>query len=310
MTALADVAAYLPERRVRITELAEELALSPSQLAVLERKHGLHEVRRRAPDETGTDVLVSAVRALAALPGREHLVRYVIYARGVPVAVPFPVNPVFELCERVGLGHALSFTVTHHACATSLLAIDIAGRLLAADGDPAALALVVAGETVFTHDTELSPEARIFGEGAGACLVATHGPDRVLSYVSEQRGDLDHWAPGVTDAAARFGKAYRPTLCGVIDAAVDAAGLRLSDITLLLPHNVNVVSWERVCAQLDYPVERVLLDNVPRLGHTFAADLFVNYQLAKERDLLDDGTIYLAAAAGYGATFAAMIFQH
>ncbi|HEX4705037.1 MAG TPA: 3-oxoacyl-[acyl-carrier-protein] synthase III C-terminal domain-containing protein [Pseudonocardiaceae bacterium] len=310
MTALAGVSAYLPEHRVPITELAGPLALSASQLQVLQRKHGMREVRRRAPGETGTDLLVSAVRALAELPGREHLVRYVIYARGVPVNVPFPVNPVYELCERVGLGHAVAFTVTHHACATSLLAIDLAGRLLTAE-DPNALAVVVAGETVFTHDVELPAEARIFGEGAGACLVTADGHgDRVLAYVAEQRGDLDHWAPGETDHTGRFAKAYRGTLCGVISAAVDAAGLRLSDITLLLPHNVNVVSWERVCAQLGFSVDRVLLENVALLGHTFAADLFVNYRLAAERGLLHEGTIYLAAAAGYGATFAAMIFQH
>jgi 3-oxoacyl-[acyl-carrier-protein] synthase-3 len=311
MTALAGVSAYLPERTVTIADLADELMLTPIQVQVLQRKHGLREVRRRAPGETGTDLLVSAVRALTELQGREQLVRYVIYARGVPVAVPFPVNPVHEMCDRVGLGHALPFTVTHHACATNLLAIDLAGRLLADDGDPNALALVVAGETVFTHDVELSPEARVFGEGAGACLVSAHGlRDRVLSYVAEQRGDLDHWAPGVTDAAARFAKAYRGTLCDVINAAVDAAGLTMADIELLLPHNVNVVSWQRVCAQLDFPVERVLLDNVPRLGHAFAADLFVNYQLAMERNLLKPGTVYLAAAAGYGAIFAAMVFQH
>jgi 3-oxoacyl-[acyl-carrier-protein] synthase-3 len=311
VTALAGVSAYLPEHRVTITELAGELLLSPAHVQVLQRKYGMREVRRRAPDETGTDLLVSAVRALAELPGREHLVRYVIYARGVPVAVPFPVNPVHELCDRVGLGHALPFTVTHHACVTNLLAIDLAGRLLAADGDPDALALIVAGETVFTQDTELPPEARIFGEGAGACLVSAHGQrDRVLGYACEQRGDLDHWAPGVTDHAERFAKAYRGTLCDVINTAVDAAGLRRSDIALLLPHNVNVVSWQRVCAQLDFPVDRVLLDNVALAGHAFAADLFLNYRLAAERNLLAEGTVYLAAAAGYGATFAAMVFQH
>ncbi len=311
MTALAGVSAYLPEHRVTITELAGELLLSPAHVQVLQRKYGMREVRRRAPGETGTDLLVSAVRALAELRGRERLVRYVIYARGVPVAVPFPVNPVHELCDRVGLGHALPFTVTHQACVTNLLAIDLAGRLLAADGDQDALALVVAGETVFTQDAELPPEARIFGEGSGACLVSAHGRrDRVLGYACEQRGDLDHWAPGGTDHAARFAKAYRGTLCDVINAAVAAAGLRLSDIALLLPHNVNVVSWQRVCAQLEFPVDRVLLDNVALAGHAFAADLFLNYRLAVTRNLLDTGTNYLAAAAGYGATFAAMVLQH
>ena len=84
MTALAGVSAYLPKHQATIADLAGELRLSPVQVQVLQRKYGMREVRRRAPDETGTDLLVSAVRALTELRGREQHVRYVIYARGVP----------------------------------------------------------------------------------------------------------------------------------------------------------------------------------------------------------------------------------
>ena len=46
--------------------------------------------------------------------------------------VPCPLNPLHESCHVLELDHAIAFTVTHHACATGLLAVDIAGRLLAA----------------------------------------------------------------------------------------------------------------------------------------------------------------------------------
>jgi 3-oxoacyl-[acyl-carrier-protein] synthase-3 len=311
MTALDAVSAYLPDRRVPIAELAGPLGISPAELRVLQRFHGLSEVRREADGGRPVDLLLAAAKAMAELSGREQLVRYVLYARGVPVATPYPVNPLHELCQLLGLGKAIACTVTHHACATSLLAVDIAGRLLATDGEPDALALVVAGETVFTHDLELAPESRVFGEGAGACLVSAAGPrNRLLSYVSRQRGDLDHWRSLESDAAKRFAQAYRELLVEVIRAAVRRAGLRLEDIRLILPHNVNVVSWQRVCRLLDFPTERVLLDNVPVVGHTFAADAFINYRSAVERNLLNHGDRYLVAAAGFGATFSAMVFEH
>jgi 3-oxoacyl-[acyl-carrier-protein] synthase-3 len=311
MTALRAVSAYLPEQRVTIAELAEPLALTPSQVQVLKRIQGLSEVRRHAEGETLVDLLAAAVAGVRGLAGHEHLVRYVIYARGVPVTTPFPANPLHELCRRTGLAHATAFTVTHHACATSLLAVDLAGRLLLADGDPDALALIVAGETVFTHDVELAPEARVFGEGAGACLVSASGPaDRLLSYVSRQRGDLDHWLPDRPDQAERFAKEYRPMVGEVVRLAVKQAGLELDDIALMLPHNVNVRSWRGVCTLLGFPFDRVLLDNVSKVGHTFAADLFINHRTAVERGLLRPGDRYLVVAAGYGAVFSAMIFEH
>jgi 3-oxoacyl-[acyl-carrier-protein] synthase III len=312
MTALDTVAAYLPDGRATLEELAGELDLSPSQVEVLRRIRGLSQVCRRGDGELPVDLLTAAVEGMAELRGREHRVRYVLYARGVPVTTPYPVNPVHELCRRTGLGHASAFTVTHHACATSLLAVDLAGRLLLADGDPDALALVVAGETVFLQDPRLPPDARVFGEAAGACLVSAGGSrDRVLAYVCHQRGDFDHWLttdPG--DAVQRFAREYRELLVEVIDAAVARAGLCLDDIALVLPHNVNVASWNGVCRLLGLPVERVLLHNVPRVGHTFAADAFVNHRTATELGLLRPGDRYLVAAAGYGATFSAMVFQH
>jgi len=312
MTALDTVAAYLPDRRVPIEELAGRLELTGSQVQVLRRIRGLSEVCRTRPGELPIDLLTAAVDRLDGLRGREHLVRHVLYARGVPLTTPFPVNPLHDLCRHAGLSHANAFTVTHHACATSLLAVDLAGRLLLADGDQEALALVVAGETVFAHDPRLPPDARVLGEAAGACLVSADGPrDRVLAYACHQRGDLDHWlSVDAGDFADRFAREYRTLLAEVINAAVGRAGLRLDEIALILPHNVNVASWHGVCRVLGFPPERVMLHNVPRVGHTFAADAFVNYRTATELDLLRPGDRYLVAAAGYGATFSAMVFEH
>ena len=93
-------------------------------------------------------------------------------------------------------------------------------------------------------------------------------------------------------------------------AAVARAGLELDDIDLILPHNVNTVSWKRLCQAMGVPVARVLLDNVPVTGHSFCADAFINYRTAAERGRLHPGRKYLIAAVGSGATFSAMVFEH
>jgi 3-oxoacyl-[acyl-carrier-protein] synthase-3 len=311
MTTLVDVAAYLPERRVPVEEMGPELGLTPTQVRVLRRFNGLGEVRRQRPGETLVDLLEGAARTLPSLRGREHLVRYVIHARGVPVVAPYPVNPVHELRTRLGLEGAAAFAVTHHACASGLLALDIAGRLLARDRDPGALALVVAGEQVFTQDERLAPDHRVFGEGAGACLVSAGGPgDVLLSYVADQRGDLDHWGVDGLGAMDRFAQEYTELLSDVLLAAVKEADLSLDDIALVLPHNVNVVSWRRVCRRTGLPVDRVLLDNVALVGHTPSADTFINHATAVALGRLAPGDRYLTAGAGFGAVFSAMVFEY
>jgi 3-oxoacyl-[acyl-carrier-protein] synthase III len=312
VTALAEVAAYVPAQRVTIESLAPELDLTPMQVKVFRRYHGLSEVSRDQ-DRSLLDLLTCATDQLSGLRSQRERIRYVLYARSMPVVAPFPLNPLHELSARLGLGHAIAFTVTHQACATSLQAIHLAGQLLAADGDADALALVLAGEKAYTRVARIVPETSFFAEASAACLVGQGGPrDRLLSYAAQSRGEFDGDPAGQPDLLGRFQEASPTALAAVITAAVRQAGLRLADVRLILPHNVNKVSWRRVCRLLDYPVGQVLLDNVASIGHGFCADAFINYRTAAERGLLGAGDRYLIAAAGAapGATFSAMVFEH
>jgi 3-oxoacyl-[acyl-carrier-protein] synthase-3 len=310
VTALEAVSTYLPDQAVPIEDLAARLGLRPIQVKLFRRFLGLSHIRLD-PDGTLLDLLLAGAAGLDALRGREDQVRYVLYARTVPVVVPYPLNPLHELCSALGLDRAIAFTVTHHACATSLLAIDIAGRLLAADGEPGALALVLTGEKTFTRDAQLVPGTSIFGEGAAACLVRADGPrDRLLSYATATKGEFDGRLEDQPELAARYEQEYPDSLAEVLLAAVTQAGLALREISLILPHNVNVVSWQRLSRKIGFPADRVLLDNVPVTGHAFCADSFLNYATARDRGLLRPGDRYLMAAAGLGATFSAMVFEH
>jgi len=244
MTALEAVSVYLPPTRVPIESLAGPLGLTGMQVRLFRRFHGLGEVGRD-PDTSPYGLLMKAAAGLDALRGQEHRVRYVLYARAMPVVAPYPVNPLHEVCRALGLEHALAFTVTHQSCASGLLAIDMAGRLLAADtaapgpadpgtgdtenrpdgtGDPAGpLALILAGEKAFTHDAQVFADTTVFGEGASACLVSAFGArDRLLAYASNVRGDFDS-ATGENDA--RLQREYRPLLAEVMLQALDEAGL-------------------------------------------------------------------------------------
>jgi 3-oxoacyl-[acyl-carrier-protein] synthase-3 len=307
MTALEAVATYLPEHRVSIDEFVGELGLPLMQVKVFKRFYGLAEVRC---DRSGTlfDLLLAAAARLEALRGREDKVRYVVYARAIPLGVPFPANPLHDLCRKLGLDHAIAFTVTQQACASGLQAIDVAGRLLAGDPDPEALALVLAGEKMFTPESRVLPETSVFGEGSAACLIRSTGShDRLLSYTTSHHGEFDGEH---ADVAAEFQRLYHSGLAAVIMAAIAQAGLALDDIGLILPHNVNLISWQKVCRQIGFPIAQVVLENIARYGHVFCADAFINYQSAAERLRQGDRYVIAAAGAGRGATFSAMVFEH
>jgi 3-oxoacyl-[acyl-carrier-protein] synthase-3 len=302
------IGTYLPEGRVTIEELGATFGLSTMQVRVFRKYHKLGEALRD-PGGSLVDLLRHAVDALAMTPQHRARIRYVLYARTFPVTVPYPHNPLHELCRAVGLAHAQAFAVSQQACASGLLALDLAGRLLASEA-PDALALVLAGEKAFTGETQFIPETSMFGEGASACLVSADGDrDRQLSFVARLRGEFDG---ELDDVAAEFQRIYHDALGEAVTAAVEQAGLTLDDIAVILPHNVNRVAWQRACKRIGFPLERVVLDHVTTAGHLFCADAFVNHQTAVRRELLHPGDHYViaAAGAGRGATFSAMVFQH
>jgi 3-oxoacyl-[acyl-carrier-protein] synthase III len=316
VTALDAVAVYLPPTLVPVEDLADRLELTDVQVRLFRRFHELREIRLAGP-QTATDLLLRAASALAELPDRADRVRYVLYGRAMPVTEPYPVNRIDEVRRALGLEHALAFTVTQQSCSSGLLAIALAGRLLAADAaaqppEPGRepLALVLTGEKTFTRHARLIPGTSVFGEASAACLVSADGPrDRLLAYACTQRGEFDLVGGGST---AKFQREYRPALAAVIRQALDQAGIGLDDLRLILPHNVNVVTWQKLCVLLRYPRARVLLDNVADGGHLFCSDAFVNYRTAIHRGLLAPGDRYLMATvgSGEGAAFAAMVFEH
>lgn len=316
MTALHAVAVHLPPTSVPIEQVGQRLGLPDRQTVLFRRFHGLDQVRLD-PDGTVEDLLRAAAGALTALRGNEHRVAYVLYATSLPVQTPYPHNPLRVLCRELGLEHALAFKVSHHACASGLLAVDLAGRLLAghpgADG-PAGeepLALVLAGEKTFTRDAQVAPEISVFSEGAAACLVGPgDGRDRVLSYRASLRGEYDGRLAEDPDLLTAFNRAYPELLEGVIREALAAAGTRLEEIRLILPHNANRISWRSLSRRTGFPLERILLENVAPYGHCFAADAFINLHTATRQGLLRPGDRYLVAAAGVGAAFSAMVLEH
>jgi 3-oxoacyl-[acyl-carrier-protein] synthase-3 len=307
MTALAAVGTFVPDGRVPIESYAEAFDLTPMQVRVFRRYHQIGTGSRSAEPLDG--LLRLALADLALTPEQAARVRYVLYARSFPVVVPYPLNPLHDALAAAGLGHAQAFAVGQQACASGLLAIDLAGRLLQADGDDA-LAVVLAGEKAFTRETQVVLETTMFGEGAAACLVAASGErDRLLSYVARLRGEFDGEH---ADVAAEYQRIYHDALGEAVTAAVAKAGLGLDDVAVVLPHNVNRVAWQRTCKRIGFPLERVLLEHVADLGHVFCADAFINHRTAVERGLLRPGDHYViaAAGAGRGATFSAMVFEH
>ncbi|GAA1189004.1 3-oxoacyl-[acyl-carrier-protein] synthase III C-terminal domain-containing protein [Pseudonocardia alaniniphila] len=311
MTHLEAVATYLPPESVSIDEALAGLDISETQIRLFQRFYGFSRIRRE-PKARLADQMLSTAAGLTELHGREKDVRYVVQALTLPVAAPYPSNPVHDVRRALGLDHAVTFCLTQHACATGLLAVDVCGKLLAADGDPNALALIFTGEKAYTaYSQKFIIDTAVMGEGMAAILVRQGGDhDEVISYVTRTHGQFNQ-APWLTHEQAReFDQLYPEALAEVMLAAIEQAGLTLADITFVLPHHVNHNSWKRLSKRIELPMDRIFLENLPEVGHCFCADPFINYLSVSETGRLRPGEYYMMVSVGLGATFSAMVLRH
>jgi 3-oxoacyl-[acyl-carrier-protein] synthase-3 len=309
-TTLERIESFLPEPTVTIADLSERLGLKRANVEVLTRIQGLRELHYDPESSLFDLVLPAACRAVVAV-GAPSCIRYLIYVHATQAVTPPDVDAAQVIKRELGLDHAQAFALTHQNCAGAISAVDVAGHLLRADGDPDARALMVTGEKPFTPEIHLIRDTTVFGEAGGACLVGVGGPgDEVLSYAARTLGRYSGALRMDYALAPEMGEQYTPGLVGVIHDALDGAGLKLSDIELVIPHNVNAQSWREIAKALGIDRSRVFMDNIPRTSHCFTSDLFVNYATLAEEGRLVPGRHYCMAAVGIGTTFTALVFTH
>ncbi|WP_027343319.1 3-oxoacyl-[acyl-carrier-protein] synthase III C-terminal domain-containing protein [Hamadaea tsunoensis] len=299
MTALHEVAAFVPPS-VPLASLGDHLGLSPMDVRVFERLHGLRDVAMATGTDWPDQVLAAAER-LTGLPAYADRIRYVIAARSeLPMAYTRPF-PLHDIAAKLGLpDDVICFALAEHACASGLLAVHTAGRLLARDAVPGGLALVLTGEKASLPEVQHIPNQTIMAEGAAAVVVGDGGDrDRVLAYASR-----------TGDGVVSYQDSYHDVFVDAMNEAVATAGLTWDDITVVLPHNVNRVSWVRIARQLGLPIERIFLDNVPKQAHSFSSDAFINYADVTAAGGLRPGDAYMMTASGVNTVASVMVLRH
>jgi 3-oxoacyl-[acyl-carrier-protein] synthase-3 len=310
VTTLQRIETAAPEGRTTVEDMARQLGLTKYQARLYRRIRGLDQMRSE-PGLDLFDLVATPAQALLASEPDPRAIRYLIYAHSVQDLTPSHIYAAERLRERLGLADAESFAVAQNNCANALIAIDVAGELLRAEPDPAARALVVTGENPAARLVRIVANTSIMGEAASACLVGLDGPGgRVLSYVIRTAGQFSEAFLLAGDRLGEFNQTYSRYVVDVINEALDRAGVTLDDITLVVPHNVNVSSWLRLCERLELDRSRVFLDTVAEYSHCYCTDPFLNLATMRERGLLTEGGLYLVVAVGIGAAYAAMVIGY
>lgn len=307
---IVNISYSLAKNRESIVTAAKRLKIDEQETQLFLKLYGLNTI---SIDLTITvdSLIMSAIRkCLATTSIRNSKIKYIIYAHTATHNTPFGKSILRTVQRELQLNQAISFGCSMNKCGSIFVAFQIAQQLFTKLSSEDYI-LIITGDVTFTEILQYIPGTTIMGDSACAVLLANSGDINKLMSIhvtidgTYARGIWDNY-----DTKQLFELNYTHNLANTINHAILKANLTIEDIALILPHNVNTLSWYHIIKLLKINKDRVFLDNIPQLGHCFGSDPFINYHDAFFASRIKRQDYVLFATVGLGATYAAMIVQH
>ncbi|WNI18781.1 3-oxoacyl-ACP synthase III family protein [Actinacidiphila sp. ITFR-21] len=305
---------YLPERVVRNAEIAEQAGVDP---AWIERKTGIRERRRAAPEQATSDLAaVAADRALLAAGLRAGDIDLIVVATSTP---DHPQPATASIVQHLTGAERAAAVDVNAVCSGFVYALAMAeGLLRSRGGDGHAL---VIGADIYSRilDHRDRRTAVLFGDGAGAVVVGpVAGADGFIGTRLRGHGDghrlISVPAGGsrkppseqtVRDGEHYFtmdGRGVRDFVTGEVPEAVAQllrdCGLGTDEVDHLVPHQANGVLLRELWPALKLPRAALHL-TVEHCANTGSASVPVTLDAAhRAGDLRKGDTVLLAGFGG------------
>lgn len=277
--------------------------------------------RRISHVEVSDMAAVAAQRALAAAGRDAGDIDLVIVATCTPDRV-VP-SAAARVQAKIGATRAAAMDL-NAACSGFLFALSTADQMIRAGG---AHRVLIIGAEKLSYFLDFTNRATcvLFGDGAGAVVLEeSDEPGGLLAFELGSDGTAGDLLciPGsgtegnplrsmlptiLMEGPEVFRRAV--TLMGDASTRVIArAGLEMSDVALLIPHQANVRIIDATARRLDLDPKRVFV-NIASYGNTSAATIPIALSEALDEGRIGPGDVVVFAAFGGGFTWAAAAFR-
>jgi 3-oxoacyl-[acyl-carrier-protein] synthase-3 len=291
------------------------------------QRTGIRERRIVADDECPSDLAAGASRrALESAGVRPEEVDLIVCANTLADRI-FPGTSA-AIQQKLGCVHAGAVDV-NAACTGFVYALHCAWGFVSSGRYRNVL---VAGVETLSRMTNWKDRNTciIFGDGAGAMLLqpSEEGGDFLtgelgadgwqadLIQVPAGGARLPAHTPGVDPSKFTIymnGRAvYRFAVNKFVELSERAAakaGLRLADVDLLVPHQVNLRIIESACERLNFPISKAVV-NIHKYGNTSAASIPTAFDEARRDGRLQRGNVVLMVAFGGGLTWGSLLLRY
>jgi 3-oxoacyl-[acyl-carrier-protein] synthase-3 len=273
-----------------------------------------------------SDLSTEAAKKAMAMAGIKAKDLDIIIVATVTGDTPFPAAACY-VQKNLGATKAAAFDISA-ACSGFLYGLTLANNLV---GNGSYKNILVIGAELLSKITDYTDRATcvLFGDGAGAAIVQPSDGERgIINTLIKSDGRLTDllYMPGggsrnpasyeTIDQRLHYIKmegpeVFKAAVTAMGDAAVDVlkkAGIKSSQLTLLIPHQANIRIIQATARRIKLPIEKVFI-NVDRYGNTSAASIPIALTEAVEQGRLKKDDLCLLVSFGGGFTTGAVLLK-
>lgn len=302
MLDILDIETSVPSKVISVQAACEELTLSKKDKRIYERFFGLADI----PIDPDQPLNALTGAAIARLMGGPDAPDMVVHCHtllssgpcrsdsGIPVQLFHPSKT-----------EVFSATMCH--CASGVAVLEMVDAILPED----CTALIMVSDKAFHPAVRVIRNTTLMGDGAAAILVGKRpGRFRYKGGHTERLGAYSIITGRLgeeTDTA--FADEYIDFTQRCILLALENAEIDVTQVRYVMPHNVNIPSWEQIARNIGASRDQIWLRNVSRYAHTFGADPFLNLVDADSEAALAPGDYVALVSVGLGATASCAVLQ-
>lgn len=309
---IAKLAYRLPTHKKSIDQLEKEGRINSS--ASLLSDFGFKNCYIQEKIAKSTDLLLESAKEVVSEIDRNNVSRIFLYS-GINSylekdnkenALELFQYPVAELRHTLELPKANSLAISQQGCSGLLSAIDIAYHLLESS-DVENESMVCATVDVLPAGTKREIMYNVMSDAAASVLITKNSEKNRIVHFHQQILPY-YWDTPLHENELLA--SYFPMAQRAIESALSGAGLKISDIKWVVPHNVSLRSWEILAKLVHIPMEKIWTNNIARIGHTVSSDHIINLVDMEKEGALKKGDYLLLFTFGFGASWSCLILQH
>ncbi|MBK1786699.1 beta-ketoacyl-ACP synthase III [Prauserella cavernicola] len=308
-TRILGVGSTQPDRVVTNDDLSEVMDTNDQWIR---ERVGIIERRFADKDELLVDMAVTAGAKALADAGTDPSEVDTVIVPNCTMPAPIP-NAAGQVADRIGIKAAGAFDL-NAACAGFCYGLGVASDLIRA-GSAGKVLVIGAEKLTDVVDPQDRSTAIIFADGAGAALVGPSEQPGIGPVAWGSAGDLvdmiymrEHrYLFQEGQAVFRWATTQ---IAPIAMRAVELAGIQLSDVDVLIPHQANLRIVEAIAKRLRAKGARedlVVADDIRYSGNTSSASIPIALDHMRAAGTVKSGDVVLLVGFGAGLSYAGQV---